>query len=395
HAPQDGGVTVASLFYLARLNGWLSETGIEIDDEQITPFYAQEVGDFLLSDDAPKKALVMSNTGTGKTLGAIAKLKALGIPKAVFFAPSVKLCVDLSTTLTQHGVDNTLYIEGSAIKSYDEFLKAQVLVTTLQSFASRLAKNNADVLKTFAFVAIDESDELISSFVRADVRLRGYGSHIHRSSAQHGIVALSTLIEKSEYCYLLDGTATRISLDFANHSASVPAYRNTYKRDKAPVTRLHSRNEAHQKILESISSHKHTVVCADTRKECEVIVGMAQKILDEDQIILFTRLTRNEPKVKAFFEDVDKGAKDYRLVVYNSSMGSGVSITSVEPANIIQIVTGTVSPRKALQMINRYRQQGNVYAYVADIEHIYHDPLNNVMERIRELRTNEVRISGL
>lgn len=399
HKPKAEGYTVATLFLLARRSGWLQSTSIELTEYQT--FNAPDVGEWLLSlPELPKRVLINSGLGTGKTLGAIGVLKHLGTPKSVFFAPSIKLCTNLSAVLTAQGVTNTLYIDRGVIKDESILREANVLVTTLQSFANKLVKKDI-VMSDYVFVCIDESDELISSFARADTgSTLGFSSHVRRFESQWGFYALEQIFENCDYIYMLDGTATQISValaaKFVLFTPSVSVYRNTYTRTKPPVYLLETVYEARKIAIDAITEGYKTVIACDTKKECKLLYEYILEfgLLTEDQLILITGDTHNQTDVQDFFKDVEAGAQSKQVVIYNSAMGSGVSIAQTCPAVFVQICTH-LSPRKNIQLLNRYRQQSLVYIYTQRGENLYHTSVQERLEIVQTVTENEQSLSGL
>jgi hypothetical protein len=396
HKPKPNGLTVATLFYLARQNGWLRYSSVELTG--FTEIYSEEVGDWLTElDPIPARMLLRSGTGTGKTLGAIRLLKKLGTPKSIFFAPSVKLCMALSASLLKCGVENTLYIEKNRTKDSDTLKSAQVLVTTLQTFATKVL-NQVDI-SSYEYVVIDESDELFSSFVRSGVGAKiANASHVTRAQASSGMEALSKLCKLSKYVLCFDGTATNLSRYLLEALSDTPIsiYANTYVRDKAPVTLAPDLNSIRDLAFNSVKSGAKVVIATDTKDEAELIEetlilgGAASK----DETLRITGDTIYDKRVNEFFGDVEAGAKAYRVIIYNSAMGSGVSITETVPDVLIFIGT-YLSPRKLIQMLNRYRIQSKVYAYIAPRESLYGDTVDTKYKRLNAAIQRETELSGL
>lgn len=396
HQPKPHGLSVATLFYMARRKGWLRYSAVELTGaEQI---YSEEIADWLTElNPIPNRMLLKSGTGTGKTKGAIELLKVLGVPKSIFFAPSVKLCMALSGALTRAGVENTLYIEKNRTKDGETLRNAQVLVTTLQTFATKVL-NLVDVA-TYEYVVIDESDELFSSFVRSGIGAKiGHASHVTRAQATSGLDALSKLCKLSKYVLCFDGTATNLSryLLEALSDQPVKLYHNTYTRDKASVTLAPDLNSIRDAAFNAVKSGLKVVIATDTKEEAELLehvitLGGAAR---RDELIRITGDTIHDKRVNAFFKDVEQGAKDYRVVLYNSAMGSGVSITETCPDVLIFIGT-YLTPRKLIQMLNRYRVQSRVYAYIAPRESLYGATVEERYQTLQHAITQEAKLSGL
>jgi hypothetical protein len=399
HKPKGDGYTVATLFLLARRTGWLQKTSIDLTDYQ--EFHAKDVGQWLLSLPVlPKRALIHSGLGTAKTLGAVEVLKHLNIPKSIFFAPSIKLCTNLSAVLTARGVENTLYIDRGVIKDEYDLKNAHVLVTTLQSFANKVIKKDVN-MSDYNFVCIDESDELISSFARAETGgTLGFSSHVRRYESQWGFYALEQIFDEVEHIYMLDGTATRISKTLADRftilSEPVTVYKNQWRRSKSLVYLLDSIYEARKIAIDAVGAGLKTVIAVDTRKEGRLLYEYFLEfgLVDEDDIILITGETHNQTDIQDFFKDVEAGAASKQVVIYNSAMGSGVSIAATRPAIFVQICAH-LSPRKNLQLLNRYRQQSLVYVYTQRGENLYHATADERLETVEAVTDNEKELTGL
>jgi hypothetical protein len=401
HKPKQDGYTVATLFLLARHNGWLQKTSVDLEPADYQNFNAKDVGEWLQAKEPlPKRALIHSGLGTSKTLGSIDLLISLGTPKSVFFAPSIKLCTNLSAILTAKGVENTLYIDSGVIKDTEILKAANVLVITLQSFANKLIKKETNI-SDYTFICIDECDELISSFVRSDTGgTLGFSSHVRKIEAQWGLYALEQIFENVPYIYMLDGTATKISKELADRftlfGEPLKVYKNTWVRTKPPVFMLNSIYEARKIAIDAISEGYKTVIAADTKQECRLLYEYILEfgLVPENQVIMITGETHNQTDVRGFFKDVEAGAKEKQVVIYNSAMGSGVSITETCPAVFVQICAH-LSPRKNLQLLNRYRQQSLVYVYTQRGENLYHTSVQERIAAVQSVLSEEQSLSGL
>jgi len=394
------GYTVATLFMLARKAGWLSRTRLEIPASDVEHFHATDVGDWLMSlPELPKRALIQSGTGSGKTLGMIRALKRTG-DKAVFLAPSIKLCTALSATLTENGVENTLYIDKGTTKDADTLARADVLVTTLQTFAVKLVQRGID-LGSYKMAFIDESDELFGAFARADTgRAVGYPSHVSRIQSQWGMYALSRIFREVDHVIMSDGTATMVTVETARRlcppEEPLRIFRNAWKRDKATVQLVPSIYDARKIAIDAAEAGQRVVVAVDTKREAQLLglyLRYAGAVAD-DELLVITGETHHISAVQEFFMDVEAGAKRYRVIIYNSAMGSGVSIVQTEPDVLVQIATH-VSPRKNLQILNRYRKQGNVYCYVLPTESLYGETAERRIARLEAVTASEVQLTGV
>lgn len=400
HTPREGGLTIATLFAFARANGWLRTSSIELRDYQ--EIHYEEISDFLLLEDLPDRVLLKSQTGTGKTNGAIALLKKMQAEKevkAIFFSPSIKLCHALSAALTRSGVENTLYIDGNKTKDGDTLREAQVLVTTLQTFAVKAYGSGVDV-KSYDLVILDECDELLSAFVRSGISGKlAAPSHVDKNQARLGVEALSDLFKYAGRILMLDGTMTDLSRYIAlswSEDHSVGIYVNTFTREKAPVTIYGNVQVIRDEIIQRVAAGAKTVIACDTKAEANLIekILFLTEAVKPDELIRITGDTASDPRVMAFFDDVEQGAKDYRVVIYNSAMGSGVSILETTP-DLFYLIAEYLTPRKLLQMLNRYRVQTEVRAYVRHSENLYATGVQDRFKLLQDAARAEEILIGL
>lgn len=398
-ANKPTGVTVASLFYYARMNGWLQHSSVELNAPN--KIHTQEVGDWLINADLPTRILLKSGTGTGKTRGAIQYIKTLNNPKVLCLAPSVKLCVALSAVLEREGVANTLYIDPTNSKTKDRHVlnEAQILVTTLQTFGVKLGASGVD-LSSYDLVVMDESDEMISAFVRSGLSSSiGMGSHVTKEQARYGVEALAKIFADAKQVFMLDGTATDLSR-FVMETLSVGhvtgTYENTFVRTKAPVKVYDNLKALRAEIIKSASEGRKLVIACDTKSEAALldVLLVLTEAADPEEIIRITGDTVTDERVVNFFRDIEAGAKQYRIVIYNSAMGSGVSIEHTCP-DIVYLIASYLPPRKLLQMLNRYRKQQDVRAFIVSSERLYSTTTDEKYERLKQAVGGEQTLSGL
>ncbi len=382
---EEQGYTVASLFWLARKSGWLTHTGYEIPDALVNKFNKQYISSWLETlVELPRRALVQSQTGSGKTYAIEHILKRLGDVKGVIFVPSVKLATELCYTLnTKHGLTATLYIDPTTNRTLpsEELIKAKLLVTTLQTFSSKVAQAGVP-MSDYGFVYIEECDQLFTQFARGDGGI--YGSHVTGNEARRGYAVLRDAFANSGVVWGVDATMSRVSYDLAEAlkaSHTIHVYRNDYISKKAPVTFLISKGEAYQEALRALMAGKQVVLAADTAQVAEEMRSIMVEIgvVTEAETITITRPSERSAKVRAFMEDVNGQSKLYRLICYNSCMASGVSITEVTPDVVVQVCT-YLTPRTNLQLLNRFRKQVVVYCYYRTGESLYNKTAEQVLD---------------
>lgn len=367
HKPKEDGYTVASLFYLAKKAGWLTKTGYEI--ERYQEINVRYVSQWLQDVDVPKRLALLSQTGSGKTQNIVYLWQRLGQPKTVVFVPTIKLAIELSSTLTRAGLPAVCYIDSQTLKrkSLQVMVEAKILVTTLQTFSTKVKPDMRD----YGLVYIEESDQIITAFARGGGGM--HASQVKEHEAQRGFAVLRDALEHSEYVWAVDATMSQLTVQMMRAmSSELEVIKNTYVAPKPNVVFLEEADDIYGVLGRALRAYPHVVAVCDTAGKCKEIYDtfLLSGLVTEDNAILITRDTERSPRVSAFLDNVDEEAKKYKFVVYNSVMGSGVSINSVTPDVIVQHCS-YLTPRNNLQLLNRYRNQKEVYCYYRGGENLY------------------------
>lgn len=382
HNPRETeGYTVATLFWLARRAGWLSQTGAEITAYESIQF--KRISDWFEGlPDIPKRLLLVSQTGSGKTYSYIAAWKRLNQPKSVIVVPTTKLAKELYTTLRQAGLPAILYVDSGATLEAGALRDAALLVTTLQTFAIKARPDMSE----YGLVLFEESDELFRQFARGGGGMYG-GSHVRENEAQEGFKVIADAFAKSEHVFCYDATMSKVTETIARSfsTATVRTVVNSEKNTKAPVTMLPDIDAAYQVAINALASGERVVVACDTARAASDMLEMALMagVVKEAEALVITARTENDPRVSAFMQDVNGQAELYRLVCYNSAMGSGVSITSVQPDTLVQIAD-YLTPRHNLQILNRYRRQNKVFVFYRTGENLYAPDVETIRYDLNE-----------
>lgn len=375
---REGGYTVASLFWLARKAGWLGDTGYELPEaETIHTQYVQDWFDKL--ESVPDRLLLMSQTGSGKTHTLVSLWERLGKGKAVVFVPSIKLATELAYTLQKRGVPATLYRhdETGEIAESDTYYDAEFMVTTLQSFGSRMQDSD---MSEYDLVYFEESDQLFSQFARGGGGV--HSSHVSEKEAQKGFDVIRKALLNAKVVWCVDATMSLVTYKMVTSYLDVDTVRvvrNTYITEKAPVAMVGTKDEALAAIVAGLESGNQVVTVVDTAKQGQDVWDLVTMLLPEKKTLLIIGDTDRQPDTVQFMRDVNTGARHYDLVIYNSVMASGVSITDIQPDLIVQI-GGYLTPRNNLQLLNRYRKQTAVVCYYRMGEELYGATHNEVLQ---------------
>jgi hypothetical protein len=386
HEPD--GVTVATLFWMAKRSGWLSESPYEVKDHWAETIDTVRVSDWQESlEELPDVVMLQSQTGTGKTFNIISLYKRLKGPKTVIFSPTTKLATELTATLVHNGLPAVLYTDAEGRRrAADEMHDAPVLVTTLQSFSSQVYGSNGS-MANYDLVVFEESDQLISQFARASVA--GYSTHVREYEAKAGFRIFEDAINNSGNVWFVDATMTEVTLrlvrSLKDADRTMKFYRNKHVKSKAPVTFVPEKEMVLTEAYEVLMAGGRVAIATDTAVNATEVYDALVSALDytEEDAVLLIRDTSHTTHTKTFMQDVNLAAPGYKLVVYNSSMGSGVSITSMQP-DLVVLMAEYLTPRVHLQMLNRYRLQRRVVTFYRKSDRLYARSYQEVLEQAQE-----------
>jgi hypothetical protein len=394
HKPTNDGFTVSSLFWLAKKAGWLTKTGYEIPDEVFERIKVKYVADWLDSlEQVPSHVLLQSQTGSGKTYGFSKLYERLGRPKSVIFVPSIKLAIELGSTLErEHRLPVTIYRDTDTLTQVEvETLReADILVTTLQSFAIRLAPDMAD----YGLVYLEESDQLLAQFSRGGGGIAS--SHVSDKEARAGFQLIADAYKNSGAVWMVDATMSRVSYETAVALCPVAprVILNEEISDKAITYFVDTKGEAYQEVMEVLKENKQVVIAADTVNSAHEAYDTMREIFPNKSMLVITRKTARTHAVAQFMQDINNESAKYDLVVYNSVMASGVSITSTRPALVVQICS-YLTPRNNLQLLNRYRKQQRVVVWYQKREALYNDTDKAIYDNAFDAATLEAQMVRL
>lgn len=378
HIHIDGGISFSTLVWFAKQYGWLSQTGHEIPDGIAKHINVRYVQEWIEEEiDIPVRCLLMSQTGSGKTYSLKYLYERLGKPKTVVFVPSTKLAMEMAGTLyNEYGLPTTLYINpaNGVIKDTKELAAADILITTLQTFATKVFKKGVP-MSNYGLVYVEESDQLLQQFARGGDVTKNIKSHVSQHEAQAGYATIRKVFEEAGVVWCVDATMSRVTYEVAESlrgDTPMTVIKNDWTQPKAAVQMLDTRGDAYQTVVDSLRADKRVVVSCDTQQAAEELRNtlLSMQLLDGKKHLCITKNSERDKDVIEFMGNVNVFAPQYDLVIYNSVMASGVSITSVTPDVVVQIAT-YLTPRSNIQMLNRYRKQDKVYCYYRDTENLY------------------------
>ena len=179
------------------------------------------------------------------------------------------------------------------------------------------------------------------------------------------------LIQNAGLVILASADITKKDIDFVCSIRNEQPFilQNTYQRSGAFVDFYAGDSEIKgsdraakltvlSKIREALTLGKRIWVAVDTlqlSKEIEKIALMAG--IAADKILRFDGETSGDPKQRAFADSPNELAKNYQIVIHNSSLTSGVSVEIDHFQVVFGLFTGqTIAPWDCTQMLGRVRQ---------------------------------------
>jgi len=327
-------ITIGTLKHYARLAGWgtYSQFNLRRVDKVVNGRYLSDV---LTPDDLPSGAnvLIKQQTGGGKTQFAIEAAKHYPRSKVLFVAPFITLNYDLGHKATQTGVPTNVYKEQNG---WDE---KGALAATFQYLTERHY-----MASHFQLIVIEEIHQVLNHLLLP--------SHMTRDQRIAAINWLRDALISKATVLMVDAGINANTVEFIERLSGEQAYVivNEHVQPKSPVTLIDA-DTALDLLLKETGKR---VVAADGRKTASQIHGITGGLL-------ITSDTSNHSSVRRFMEDVEAGARSYKDVIYNSAMGSGVSISETNPDLLIQVADWWGASTQ-IQLLNRYRNQPeNVY----------------------------------
>lgn len=335
--------TKRTLDMLARLCGWGLHNPYGALDGADKILNVVELSDGLdLSEIVPGSNLIIkSQTGSGKTKALLSLLQTMEPHEALVVSPYINLCYSVTGGLRKGGIDAVCYDERADTRG-------KLVVRTPQNTVSQV--HDPSKLK---LVFVEEGHAGLTHIAQQD-------SHMS-AQEKRGWRDWLTAALRSDTCtvVLVDADFTNVSVQYLREiAAPKPVYvvHNTGRRKKADVT-VTSQHRAFDRAIEVLRTGGRVVVPASTVRECD----LAYKALSPyaKNAVKIMSKTKKEAGIEQFRADVERGAAETQLVIYNAAMGTGVSIETVTPDLIVQQVS-YLTPRDWRQHLNRYRRQSEV-----------------------------------
>lgn len=344
----ERAITGATLAWIARKVGWgrhnpygqLTAADLKLDVIEL----ADALDEIKSVVKVGSNLAIKSQTGSGKTKLNVELIKHLGVTpnRAVVVSPFINLCHSAAEGMRRGGVAAISYDERGAEES------GAIVVRTPQNTLKKLPYP-----EDLDYVFIEEIHTLLHHLTKP----KGDGGHM-RDDERSGFRAWLAEALRCETCavVMVDAGLTDVSVDYLRAVVPLTVVHNTGTRRKAKVTRV-SEDEALSKAIEQLQAGEKVVVNAASKRGCERLCEVLAPYAESS--VLITADTAGESSTKGFRADVEAGAAEAQLVIYNAAMGTGVSIEETRPALIIQYAD-YLHGSAWIQHLNRYRRQSEV-----------------------------------
>jgi len=123
--------------------------------------------------------------------------------------------------------------------------------------------------------------------------------------------------------------------------------------DHVRVSLTGSEDAGYKKIFSSVKMNKNVLVATDSKKEVKKIARKLKK--KNVKVLAVHSESRVLPEVETWIKNPNRESTKYQVVVYNSCVDSGVSLTTEHFDETVGMFKGVVTPDTVKQMMGRNR----------------------------------------
>lgn len=355
---RDEAITAATLSWLARLVGWgrhnrygeLTTADLKLDVIELADAFEQ----IKRAVKPGSNVAIKSQTGSGKTKLNVELMRYLGIEpsKAAVISPFTYLNYAGARGMSTGGIGAICY----EVKGADE--SGAVVWRTPQSAIKRLPYPSK-----LSYVFIEEVHALLKHLTT----LKSKPEYGHMSDDDRG--GFLRWLNRALRCptctvIMVDAGITDVDVEYLREIAPLTVIHNVGRRPKSSVRRV-SEETAFECARETLERGEQVVINVTTAGGCTAWYEALARYSASS--VLLIKDTSAERDAKAFAADVEAGAANTQLVIYNAKLGTGVSIEKTRPALFIQ-VADYLTPTVWIQHLNRYRRGAAETLFVLDLK---------------------------
>lgn len=214
---------------------------------------------------------------------------------------------------------------------------------------------------TFDFIVVDELSQVLPHTGAGTM----YGDEPGRNFR-----VMKDLMHETRHFFGMDAHLTDIEIAFVRQLCQdVLAVENIYRPDKGTITFTSSDTLVIARARELIAEDDGCVAIACTSKEqSEALFEMLAAEFGADNGMLINSDVSNSADVSAYIRAINERVKTTRFLIYTSSIGTGVDITTRIRAKLAICGRLPVAPADIVQMIGRFRNADECMIYVQPSE---------------------------
>ncbi len=215
-------------------------------------------------------------------------------------------------------------------------------------------------LHTFDVLVIDEIEQVIRAFT----------SKTMKDNRQQIFNTMTELIKCAKYVILLDADLSPLTIEFIRHIRDdITIIVNEYEDTNRQLLDVETKND----LIKLIDNELDTVpgligIACTSEKFAAKLAKRYRKRLGNEAVLLISGETSDEPKVRRFLNNPDAFIGDYTMVIYTTSMGTGVDITTTADAVFGFIGRQPLTGWDAVQMLLRFRNADRYLVWVDPTE---------------------------
>lgn len=315
-----------------------------------------------------------ADTGTGKSQAQKATISAV-------LSAGKKVCLIVPTTALARaatrdfaGLGAQAYVEDGSrqIKAGEALRDAEFIVTTPQTFARQIA-HEASNLSRYGLIILDEVQQIGDAAF--DPQNPIWTGPI--TAKFYEAIEVAKTYAKDDHLILrgLDAGLAQQGVEWLE----LPVYECTLHLEKAAVILYESHKALIDVLMQALETTGRIYIAMDVRESRRHRLGTKwladfivshfpdKRVLCVDSETTDSRKKSFDPRALQFMNAPNDEASAYDVIIGSPTMLSGVSITAARADYVFQFCS-YLPPKSNLQMLNRFREQGQVHAWYGGMD---------------------------
>jgi hypothetical protein len=363
---QPHSITAGTLYRLAVDRGFGTTNATDVEPDHVIA----SIGE--LPRDA--SYCLKADTGTGKSQAQKATISDVlrSGKKVCLIVPTTALARAATRDFADLGAQAYVEDDSRRIKTREALRDAEFLVTTPQTFASQIAQDPSN-LSRYGLIILDEVQQIGDAAFdpqnpiwKAPITAKFYEAiEVAKTYAKDGKLILRGL----------DAGLAQQGAEWLE----LPVYECTFHLEKAPVVLYESQKALLDVLMHALEATGRIYIAMDVRESRRHRLGTKwladyivshfphKRVLCVDSESTDSRKNVFDPRALQFMNAPNDEASAYDVVIGSPTMLSGVSITAVRADYVFQFCS-YLPPKSNLQMLNRFRQQGQVHVWYGGMD---------------------------